>query len=128
MKILRNEYVTFWDIDDTLVMHEKPMNSIDEVMVKDPLGNSEIRLRKNLPMIRLMKEEKARGATVIVWSRGGFQWAENVIKALKLDGYVTLIMSKPLAYFDDKPVESWLKYRVYLDPNTSYKGPLGKGE
>ncbi len=119
MKVIRNEYITFWDIDDTLVMHEN--YHIDNVFVKDPIDNREIKLRKNLPMIRLMKEEKARGSTIIVWSRGGFQWAENVIKALKLEEYVTLILSKPLAYFDDKPVEEWLKYRVYLSPDTNYK-------
>jgi predicted phosphatase len=128
MKVIRNEYITMWDIDDTLVMHEKPINLNDEVIIKDPIGmiGTEIRLRKNLPMIRLMKEEKARGSTIIVWSRGGYQWAENVIKALKLEGYVTLILSKPLAYFDDKPVEEWLKYRVYLSPDTKYKALSAK--
>lgn len=125
MQIINNEYVTLWDIDDTLVMHDNDLyQNSHKVWVKDPVEGDYIELRKNSSMIRLMKEEKARGSHVIVWSRGGHQWAKNVIEALKLEKYVDQVMSKPLAYFDDKPVEEWLKYRVWLSPNVSYKNKL----
>jgi len=111
------------DVDDTIVMHEDPIGIPfkERISVVDPLGGAEIRVRLNNPMIRLVKEEFARGSYIIVWSRGGFQWASNVIDALGLKEHVHQIMSKPEAYFDDKPVESWLTQRVYLKPETIYK-------
>jgi len=117
MNILKSEYITFWDVDDTIIMHEP----CSKLRIKDPLGGKDILVRLNRNMIRLMKEEHHRGATIIVWSRGGYEWATNVIKALELEEYVHTIMSKPLAYFDDKPIEEWLKYRVYLRPDEPYK-------
>lgn len=123
MIILDKENLRMVDVDDTLVMHK--INGHDNkrsVIITDPLGGDKIVLYQNLAMIRLIKEEYARGATIIVWSRGGYEWAKNVVEALKLQKYVTMIMSKPTIYFDDKPVEEWLKDRVYIGPNDSYKG------
>jgi hypothetical protein len=123
MIILDKENLRMVDVDDTLVMHRTSQyDCLRSVVVKDPLGGPSILLDKNFAMIRLIKEEHARGATIVVWSRGGYQWAKNVVEALKLESYVTMIMSKPTIYFDDKPVEEWLKDRVYIGPNEKYKG------
>ena len=73
------------------------------------------------PMVRLLKEESHRGSHIVVWSRGGYEWATNVLKALCIEDYVDQVMSKPSAYFDDKDISEWLKYRVYLKPDTIYK-------
>lgn len=124
MQVIKNEYITLWDVDDTLVMHTKTNNIpiADLVLVDDPVNvNSKITMQINKSMIRLMQEEYSRGAQIIVWSRGGHAWAESVVKALKISDIVHLIMSKPLSYFDDKDVSEWLKYRVYLPPGTVYK-------
>lgn len=149
MVTIKSEYIVMVDVDDTLVMHEEaqkilvPYNasndsemtlafdwsgdnikipsSLQFVDVQDPIEDRKITLRINKPMVRLVREEAARGAYVIVWSRGGYQWAKNVVEALGLSSEVKLIMSKPLAYFDDKEVSDWLKYRVYLGPDTIYK-------
>jgi predicted phosphatase len=123
MKVTRNEYITFWDVDDTIVMHHDHGYS-DALKVIDPADISCVTFIKVWPnnnMIRLLKEEKIRGSHIVVWSRGGYKWAEHVILALKLENYVDEVMTKPLAYFDDKLVEEWLKYRVYLSPETKYK-------
>lgn len=122
MNIVENENVAPFDVDDTLVMHGQKCKSTKEfVEVKDPIENRYISLRKNLGMIRLLKEEKARGAYVVVWSKGGYQWALNVLIALNLLDYVDLILTKPRAYYDDKNVSEWLTERVYLGPDVSYK-------
>lgn len=124
MKIIRNERVVPCDIDGTLVVHIKEKDNVctlELVSVYDPLEGAHILLRKNLPMIRILKEEHARGAYVVVWSRGGFEWASNVIEALELQDYVDLIISKPHIYLDDVEIKDWLKDRVYLDPDTTYK-------
>lgn len=122
--VIRNEYVVPIDVDGTLIIHgnqTKLRKNKKHVKVKDRLSDSDILVLPHNPNIRLLKEEKSRGAHIIVWSRGGFQWAENVIKALDLEKYVDTIVSKPLAYIDDLDVSEWLKYRVYLEPDTHYK-------
>lgn len=123
MQVLNKESVVFCDVDDTLIMtsEESPKNPAVQVIVVDPLTEVQLRFRKNFPMIRLLEEEHRRGSTIIVWSRGGWEWAEAVIKALGLENKVQLVMSKPMVYFDDRPIEEWLPYRVYLGPDTQYK-------
>lgn len=124
MVTIKSEYVVMCDVDDTLVMHVKGDTysaMSEQVAVQDPIEPRSIILRANLPMIRLLKEEHARGAYIVVWSKGGHQWARNVVEALGLQKHVALIMSKPVSYLDDKDVSEWMKNRVYLTPDTVYK-------
>ena len=126
LKIVKNERVIMVDIDDTLVMHEfaKDIPGAIYVDVEDPLClSNKVKLRVNEPMVRLVREEIVRGSQICYWSRGGFQWAYNVLKALDLDEYKSeqLVMTKPFAYFDDTSCEHWLKDRVYIDPDVCYK-------
>lgn len=112
----------FFDVDETLIMHTRDLSSSSTtVKVYCEIEGRNLIFRVNEPMVRLLKEEHAKGAFVFVWSRGGNQWATDVIKALDLEYYVNLTLDKPLVYFDDKPVEEWLIYRVYLSPDTVYK-------
>lgn len=124
-KVIKNENIVFVDCDDTLILHtnafDMSCNLRDRVNVKDPLGEADIIVEVHAPMVRLLKEEFHRGSHIIVWSRGGYQWASNIVDALKLNKYVHQIMSKPIAYFDDKDISEWLKYRVYLKPDQTYK-------
>lgn len=126
MKIIQENPV-FFDIDETLVLAESNIWDLKRPYAKyvdviDPLDSVKtISMRIHEPMVRLLKEEKARGSRVIVWSRGGWHWARNVIEALQLDNYVDEVMTKPLVYFDDLDISEWLKYRVYLHPDTPYK-------
>jgi hypothetical protein len=123
MKITKSENVVFCDVDDTLVMHMHPsdMGKYETVRVYDLIERKFITLGINEPMIRLLKEEYSRGSHIKVWSRGGYAWAANIIKELQLESYVHEVLSKPTAYFDDKPIEEWLKYRVYISPDAVYK-------
>lgn len=123
MLVIKNEMVDPYDVDGTLVIHT-PIDLIppgEELDVEDAVTGSKIRVRINRPMVRLLKESAARGAYVIVWSRGGYQWASDVIKALGLTAEVNLVLSKPLVYFDDLAVESWLPHRVFIDSEANYK-------
>lgn len=122
MKVVKNERIVPVDIDDTLVMHQNYDNIAFPKSIRDPYEDCKyVEVWPNLPMIKIMKEEHKRGSFVIVWSKGGFAWAEAVIKALQLEEYVDMIMSKPFVYLDDKDVGEWLKDRVYLKPTTIYK-------
>ena len=66
-------------------------------------------------------EEHHRKGFIIVWSRSGVEWATAVVRALGLDSYVHQVMSKPVVYFDDCPVDTWMKDRVYIKPDVHYK-------
>lgn len=121
--IVKNENVVMVDVDDTLILHLSEAELVDKrtIEVYDPITKGYLVVAAHEPMIRLVQEEAHRGSYVIVWSRGGYEWANNVIDALCLHPSVHQIMSKPIAYFDDKPIDEWLKYRVYLKPDTIYK-------
>ena len=124
MQVVKNERTIFVDVDDTLVMHEKhPGNTnLDLVFIPDNINlRTEIKVWCNNSMIRQVKEEFLRGSHIVVWSKGGYQWAEQVLKALDLCNYVHIVMTKPFAYFDDKPAYEWMSERVFLEPSVKYK-------
>lgn len=126
MHELNNENPVFFDVDETLVLAPTAdtgkMHLKEIALVADPINPNETIIRlKHHAMIRLLKEEFSKGSYVIVWSRGGKDWAKAVVKALNLQDYVNLVMTKPMVYFDDLPIEQWLPYRVYIKPGTIYK-------
>ena len=131
MNVNKHERPIFCDIDETLVLHgdykhSGSIASVPKIAVDDPLDSSKkIWVTPHAAMIRLLEEEHYRGAQIWVWSRGGAHWAANVIKALKIEHLVHEVMTKPLVYFDDKPAQDWLQYRVYIDPKEVYKGEGG---
>ncbi len=108
-----------FDIDGTLVVHRS--ESLYSVNVLDPLTGKTLVMGKNLAMIRLLKEEKHRGGFIVAWSRGGYEWATNVIQALELEEFVDIVMDKPLVYFDNEEVTNWMKDRVFIGPDVKYK-------
>lgn len=127
MTIVKSEQTSFWDIDGTLILpYDKTQKQL-VVEVYDAVTNKYVKMAVHEPMVRLLREERHRGGHIIVWSRGGYEWATNVIRALDLTSCVHMVMSKPMVYFDDQAIESWLQYRVYLDPKMQYKKPFSGG-
>jgi hypothetical protein len=126
MKVIKNEKTVFFDIDNTLVFSSLDplianLNPVTCVEVFDPINERFMNMVVHEPMVRLLREEHHRGSYVVVWSRGGYAWAGSVISALGLEKCVHEIMTKPMVYFDDRPIEEWLPYRVYLPPDMPYK-------
>lgn len=95
----------YFDVDDTLVMWHgnvvKPKSSEGTVTLKDPRDGSTLFLKVHDEHVEMLKGHKMRGHSVVVWSAGGADWAEYVIKELKLESYVDVIMSKPNWWYDD---------------------------
>ena len=88
------------DVDDTLIMWRIPEG------YKGPLVETNYNGFKdqgipNLPAIAHLKKMKARAYSVVVWSAGGSDWAEVVVKALGLEEYVDVIMPKIDFHLDD---------------------------
>lgn len=103
MITIDNNNVAFFDVDDTLIHWKWDESRNDEVM--------EIAISENhysafvVPHkvhIERLRRHKVIGNAVVVWSRSGAQWAQAVVKALDLEGYVDLCISKPFYYYDDK--------------------------
>lgn len=120
MKVIKSEQVICIDIDDTLVMHRKPGPNDMVLTFVDPYDGTARTLVKHQPHIKILRDRKARGATIVVWSQSGYQWAEAIVRALALDDVVDFVLSKPVAYIDDKPVEEWMAERIYLPFDSNY--------
>lgn len=120
MRITKENPIPF-DVDHTLIFPTDPEVPGIKVQVYDAVTKKFIIMIANEPMIRLLKEEKHRGSHIKVWSRGGWEWAANVVRALDLVPYVDEVLDKPSVYMDDLDIGEWLKYRVYLPPTTVYK-------
>lgn len=131
MKVIEKENIRPFDVDHCLVKEVDGVLTTSTLLqtdIVDPLTGLYIKVRVNQAMVRLLKEEHHRGGYIIVWSRSGYEWARNVITALRLEQYVHLVMSKPVVYFDDTPIENWLKDRVFLDFDFVYKVTNKQGE
>lgn len=116
MQIINNEHIVAFDVDETLFMHSRHGGGNEEYnrVVKNPYSNSYISGKQNNKHIELMKQYKARGLFIIVWSKAGVLWAEAVVKHLKLEGYVDLVVTKFDRYVDDLEADKILGERVYL--------------
>lgn len=113
------ELVVSFDVDDTLVLHD-PVRTDNKTLIKikDPYmsDNSSVKVYVHQAHVDLLKQFKHRGYTVIVWSAGGSKWANEVIKALKIEEYVDIVITKPVKLFDDLPLNEALGQRIYLEP------------
>jgi len=121
MRVNKNEHTVFFDVDDTLIVHHTLETAGRLVSILDPVNGGYLQFREHTSMVRLLKEESQRKSHIVVWSRGGWEWARNVVLALGLDHMVHQVMTKPTVYFDDKDISEWLRYRVYFEPGTDYK-------
>lgn len=118
MKVVKSNNISCFDVDNTLVMWDKNyrLNSADNSKVGLYYGGEVVQLKKNKSHMLLLKQFKLRGDTIIVWSQNGYEWAEQVIAALKLENYVDFVMSKPLRHVDDKKEKEYIVGNyVYLE-------------
>ena len=102
----------YFDVDDTLLewvsCNEHDVNAVEVN------NNGHIFYKKAIiANINGLREHSHAGHVVIVWSKGGVEWATNVIKALNLEAYVDVILTKPDWYYDDMPAEHWLPERQF---------------
>jgi hypothetical protein len=88
------------DVDDTLIMWRIPEGYEGELVETEVFGFKDKGI-PNKPAIEHLKKMKARGYSVVVWSAGGSDWAEAVVKALKLEEYVDVVMPKIDFHLDD---------------------------
>ena len=96
-----------FDVDDTLVFWDKVEK---DVIVTDEFGD--VALTKNKELINKLIKLNKKGHIIVVWSQSGVEWVEAVIKALKIEKFVTLGMTKPSLCFDDLPFNDWCNVEI----------------
>lgn len=104
----------YFDVDNTLVFAQSDLSMTERANLPAVYINGR-QFYKHDNHIEKIKEFKARGHNVIVWSAGGSGWAQMVVYALELSPYVDLVLSKPYWYFDDLDVKEWMKDRCYIN-------------
>jgi protein-L-isoaspartate O-methyltransferase len=115
LKTISNEVVCAFDVDQTLVIWSaKSEREKTGMAIVNPYDGQEVWCSVHEPHVRLIKQMKSRGRFVIVWSAGGAQWAASVVGALGLTSFVDQIMTKPIAYVDDVPVDQWMSHRIFI--------------
>jgi hypothetical protein len=103
------EPIVYVDVDDTLVSWKPvPFRLADRIES----------LQVNLEVLDHIRRHKLCGHTVIVWSAGGADWAEKVVKYLEIEDIVDAVMSKPNWYVDDKPASMFMPEHIWNDPET----------
>lgn len=111
----------YYDIDNTLILYENFIHGRKDLIELQLImnwanGSTLVKLdvAPHKKHIKMLKEFHKKGVQVIAWSFAGAQWAEKVCKALKLDRYVDLFLTKPEYYFDDLDSREWMGERVWF--------------
>lgn len=115
------EQVVVCDVDDTLIMYDlsKHPGATTQVIV-NPYSKMGIDIVPNKKNINTLIKFKKLGYFVIVWSRTGKLWAEEVVRELGLSEFVDQTLCKPLFYIDDKDAETWIGDRVWRAQEEGY--------
>lgn len=117
--IFKENHVVCFDVDDTLVIWniKNPENTI-------PFNNYGTLqpLEPHIEHINQLKYFSRRNWFVIVWSQGGFEWADEVVNTLGLKPYVNLVLAKPKFYYDDLNCIHWLGNPEFIESKGKKNG------
>ncbi len=121
MRVVEIESTIFVDVDDTLVMWGvKAKKGEKLIAVTNPHDGKQDYLAPHLGHIKVLKDRKARGSFIVVWSAGGYAWATSVVKALGIQDHVDLVMTKPHMYIDDKKASEFMTEHLYIPYESGY--------
>jgi len=120
MLTVKSEQVLMVDVDFTLLLWGKIAKGEECVQFTDPYTKAQLYVKPHRAHVKILKDRLERGATVFVWSAAGWKWARAALRALNIDHKRLVVMSKPIAYIDDKPCQEWMGERIYLDNGSTY--------
>lgn len=117
MIVIRNDQTVYVDVDETLILWDCDPSHPDAFWI----GGQCVRSHKK--HIDQVKKHKARGHQIVIWTQGGYDWAEQAVKLLKLEDYVDLVIRKPMWFYDDITASEFMPEinRIYYDPDKEYK-------
>ena len=99
---LPDRKTVFCDVDETLVLWKDDPTDLQNSVIPVANGNLVVRFHKR--HIQLVKQFYVIGWNVIVWSQGGSDHAEHIVKACGLENYIHAILPKPEVVMDDKEI------------------------
>lgn len=115
MRKLSNENIIVVDVDETLILNKSEIKYLNSIPIMNPYDNRVYYYTPHTEHISLIRMWKGRGMCVIVWSGNGVEHAASVVKALGLDGYVFMCMTKPTRCVDDRTeLEYICGTRIYI--------------
>lgn len=117
MFVLEGSQVTYFDVDDTLVMWGPIPKDYSGSLVKvcEPSLGIHLDGICHEKHIEELKQHARRGHKIVVWSAGGWKWALAVVKALNLETFVDVVIEKPEWLYDDLQPELFMPRRKYID-------------
>jgi hypothetical protein len=103
------EPIVYCDIDDTLVSWNFDYNcpGPNKLEFKDIDGDI-LYLEVIKEHVNVLKSHNLRGHTIILWSAGGADWAEEVGIKIGIDDIVDAYASKPTWFYDDIPASEFM--------------------
>lgn len=119
MIYLDKEFLAMFDVDDTIIMHNKPGKMVTIENPYQPGKKQSYAIHET--HVNILKDLKARGYQIVVWSANGARWARAAVNALELTDYVDVVMSKPQKFVDDKPADVVLGSHIYIPYKESYE-------
>lgn len=114
MQEYTNYKTLYVDIDDTLLMSnlsEYPEGQQIDIQYT----NGSIRVVPNQKNINLVVLFYKLGYNIIFWSKTGGDWAAAAARVLDLENVVSVCLTKPTFYMDDKDVTEWIGPRRYRE-------------
>lgn len=112
--VIDSDNVVYFDVDGTLVLWDYPAERAAETIAVGAPG-LERRVLPHWTHVEEIKKYKARGHRVVVWSAGGHEWAESVVRKLGLIPFVDIIIRKPTWYYDDWKSEVFMGDPIFLE-------------
>lgn len=112
MKVTKNENVCYFDVDQTLINW---CDQDDPKAIATFYYGEMVDVKPYIPHIRFLKSLRERGAYIVVHSGNGWQWAEHIVKLLKLESYVDEVKTKPSKVIDDSDYANWMPTRIFIE-------------
>lgn len=112
MQVLEYDFVASFDVDQTLIDWNSGMNNIS--ITHNGITRQGRVMQKHVDRIKM---HKFWGNGVIVWSKSGYSFAREVVKALQLEDYVDFVSAKTSWYYDDKKCEEFMGEHRFLYPD-----------
>lgn len=114
MKVIKNNNITVIDCDETLVLYKNIRTKTKDTITFE-YGNELLHLTPHNFHPTFVKHCFLRGDFVIIWSKNGWQWSQQIALKLGLDKYCHIAMSKPKIHVDDKhDISSICGDRVFI--------------
>lgn len=111
---LKDHYTAYVDVDETLILwKDDPSDPANKIL---QLENGDLVVKLHKKHIQLVKNLYTIGWNIIIWSQGGSNHAEAVIKKIGLENYIHAIIPKPTLVIDDKTLaEQGIRRSFYDD-------------